>query len=90
MNNSDKASDRDSEDDLFEQIEFQRVDSASDNSDNSKQDRRKRRDSDLSVKTVASRLSNYVTVVRGSVSEAARQNIPGYREASEQDYQCCD
>lgn len=51
--------------------------------------RPERKLSTVSVRSVASRISNYVAVVKDTVSEA-RQKIPGFKEAQQKDYQCCE
>ena len=59
----------------------------SNNSENSKQ--YKGRGSSTSLKSVASRISTYVAVVKDTVSEASKK-IPGFAEADIKDYQCCE
>jgi hypothetical protein len=47
---------------------------------------RERKLSSVSARSVASRISNYVSVVKDTVSE----KIPGYKESLQKDYQCCE
>lgn len=83
LSNSEKQSD--SDDNRLASINFENI--YSESSDET--EKPKRKSSTVSVKSVASRISSYVTVVKDTVSEA-RQKIPGFREAENFDYQCCE
>jgi len=81
---SDKDSNSNS-DDPFDNIQIEgNYDEPSSEEEKSKPENR-RKLSDISVKTVASRISNYVSVVREKATEA-RQIIPGFKEAEQKDY----
>lgn len=73
---SDSEKQSDSDDNPFASINFEKIDSES----SDEKEKPKRESSPVSMKSVASRISSYVSVVKDTVSEA-RQKIPGFREA---------